>query len=178
MSAETLPTDPTPDDDEDKFLKIGDLARLTGKSPRAIHLYEEMGLLSPVSRTKGGFRLFSTSTAARLQWINLLNTMGFSLPQIREFVEELESTGNGPTAMAKLRVIFSEKLKETREHLEQLKSLERELQSGLDYLHECGSCDDPDTLFHVCAGCPYPHDVECAPPLVAGLYAGTEERDE
>ena len=39
-----------------KRMKIGQLARKTGKTVRALHLYEEMGLLSP-ERSDGGFRL-------------------------------------------------------------------------------------------------------------------------
>lgn len=163
---------------DDKFLRIGDLARLTGKSTRAIHLYEEMGLLTPASRTKGGFRLYSPASAKRLQWIGLLNAMGFSLHQIKAFLEELEGTGTGPKAMGRLRAIFTEKLQETRTHLKELQSLESELVSGLEYLEECGTCDDPETLFHVCAGCPYPHHTPCTPSLVAGIYAGNEKGRE
>ncbi|MFN7972424.1 MAG: MerR family transcriptional regulator [Acidobacteriota bacterium] len=159
-----LPSDPRPeqsnvisaDIESRKYLRIGDLARMTGKSTRAIHLYEELGLIAPVSRTKGGFRLFSPRSAVRLQWIGLLNTMGFSLHQIKDFVDELEHTGTGPAAMAKLRDIFNDKLRETRDHLDRLQNLERELVAGIEYLEECGTCSNPETLFHVCAGCPYP----------------------
>ena len=35
------------------LLRVGDLARLTGKSVRAIHLYEELGLLQPTTRSSG-----------------------------------------------------------------------------------------------------------------------------
>ena len=36
------------------LLKVGELARRTGKTVRAIHLYEELGLLTPAVRSKGG----------------------------------------------------------------------------------------------------------------------------
>ena len=45
-----------------KRLKIGELAKLSGKSVRALHLYEELGLLTPAERSKGGFRLYGTET--------------------------------------------------------------------------------------------------------------------
>ena len=41
------------------LLKVGELAKRTGKTVRAIHLYEELGLLAPAVRSKGGFRLYS-----------------------------------------------------------------------------------------------------------------------
>ena len=44
-----------------KLLRVGDLARQTGKTVRAIHLYDEMGLLKPNTRSNGGFRLYEAS---------------------------------------------------------------------------------------------------------------------
>ncbi len=41
------------------LLKVGELAKRTGKTVRAVHLYEELGLLDPAVRSKGGFRLYS-----------------------------------------------------------------------------------------------------------------------
>ena len=61
------------------LLRVGDLARRTGKTVRAIHLYEELGLLKPAARTRGGFRLYEQSAADRVRWIDLLHDLGFSL---------------------------------------------------------------------------------------------------
>ena len=44
---------------EPRLLRIGDLAEKTGKTKRALRLYEEMGLLVPSDRTSGGFRLYT-----------------------------------------------------------------------------------------------------------------------
>jgi DNA-binding transcriptional MerR regulator len=61
--------------DTTQLLRIGDLARQTGKTVRAIHLYEELGLLRPATRSSGGFRLYERSTVERLRWIDLLHGM-------------------------------------------------------------------------------------------------------
>ena len=45
------------------LLRVGDLARQTGKTVRAIHLYEELGLLAPATRSSGGFRLYDSNGA-------------------------------------------------------------------------------------------------------------------
>ena len=68
----------------EQLLKVGDLARETGKSVRAIHLYEEMGLIQSVARTTGRYRLFPESALERLTWISRLQTIGLSLSQIQE----------------------------------------------------------------------------------------------
>ena len=47
-----MATNPTsilaPETGRSTLLRVGDIARATGKTVRAIHLYEELGLLRPV----------------------------------------------------------------------------------------------------------------------------------
>jgi DNA-binding transcriptional MerR regulator len=66
-----------------------------GKTTRAIHLYEELGLLTPAVRSKGGFRLYSPRAVARLEWIQKLQDMGFSLTEIKAFLEAAKDGRNG-----------------------------------------------------------------------------------
>src|SRR5215472_16055696 len=126
-------------------LKIGDLARLAEKSTRAVRLYEEMGLLGDVYRTDGGHRLYDEKALLRLSWIDKLQLLGFSLPQIRELLSELEDAEHGPAAMSKVRDIFREKLEETQAQIKALSSLAGELQDSLRYLESCSICE-PSTL--------------------------------
>src|SRR5882757_5536808 len=70
------------------LMQIGDLARETGKTVRAIHLYEELGLLAPAARSKGRFRLYSREALLRIRWIGKLQDMGFSLADMRTVVLE------------------------------------------------------------------------------------------
>src|ERR1700741_663993 len=41
----------------ERLFQVGDLARATGKTVRAIHHYEDVGLLQPHARSKGRYRL-------------------------------------------------------------------------------------------------------------------------
>ncbi len=67
--------------------RMEDVVRRTGLTPRAIRYYEEMGLLSPLGRTAGGFRLFTEAEIERLLRIKELQTLlGFSLAEIKETV--------------------------------------------------------------------------------------------
>ena len=43
----------------EKTYRIGDLAKLTGTTPRTIRYYEEIGLLEPGGREPGAHRTFS-----------------------------------------------------------------------------------------------------------------------
>src|SRR5262245_44197266 len=74
----------------ERTLKVGELARLSGKTVRALHLYEERGLLDPIERSKGGFRLYAEDALVRVRWISKLQEMGFSLTDIQKMLEQWE----------------------------------------------------------------------------------------
>ncbi|HYP19941.1 MAG TPA: MerR family transcriptional regulator [Chloroflexia bacterium] len=89
-------TQQAPDDapSHERFFRIGEAAERTGLTQRTIRYYEELGLLSPPSRTQGDFRLFSESDITRLQEISRLKQLlGFSLAEIRKIVDGEEVLG-------------------------------------------------------------------------------------
>lgn len=156
------------------LLRIGDLARRTGKTARAIHLYEELGLLSPASRTSGGFRLYEPATVGRLRWIDLLHGMGFSLQEMSELLRAWWGADLGPEAMARLRDLFTRKLEETREAVARHQRLERELTEGLAYLETCRECATPGEPARACVHCEQNHGMPHEPALVAGITSARE----
>src|SRR5579859_2227124 len=82
--------------DRRQLLQIGDLAREAGKTVRAIHLYEELGLLAPAARSKGRFRLYGSEALIRIRWIGQLQELGFSLGDIQTIVREWEHVESAP----------------------------------------------------------------------------------
>src|SRR5258706_9650684 len=95
------------------LLRVGELAKRTGKTVRAIHLYEELGLLAPAGRSKGRFRLYSHDALTRIRWIGKLQEMGFSLADMRTVVLEWERVESAPGAMKRMRAVYARKLEET-----------------------------------------------------------------
>jgi MerR family copper efflux transcriptional regulator len=150
------------------YLRVGDLARQTGKSVRAIRLYEEMGLLEPATRSSGGFRLYHPEAVERVRWIDLLNGLGISLHATVEALERWWRSDRGPEAMEDLRALFTTKLEETRENIRRQQELEHELLAGLEYLETCRVCGEPGSV-EVCVGCTQDHGVEREPALLAGF---------
>src|SRR5512138_440579 len=63
-------------------LTVGALARRTGLTIRALHHYDEIGLLSPSGRTEAGYRLYSDDDVRRLERIVLLRGLGMPLDRI------------------------------------------------------------------------------------------------
>jgi DNA-binding transcriptional MerR regulator len=66
-------------------MQIGPIAKQTGVSVEAIRFYERNGLLADPPSSEGGFRLYSSDDLTTLQFTRSLQTLGFSLTEIREF---------------------------------------------------------------------------------------------
>ncbi|MGH1347135.1 MAG: MerR family transcriptional regulator [Nannocystales bacterium] len=155
-------------------MKVGELARMTGKTVRALRLYEEMGLLQP-KRSEGNYRLYGADEVARVYWIAKLQALGFSLPQIQGLLETVESSSSGPDAMQSLRENFRGRLADTRAQVEKLLQLERDLSESLAYLEGCRACSH-EHLVDGCVSCDGVHSDTEAPSLVAGIHSPTTGR--
>lgn len=71
---------------------IGELASQLEISPSAIRYYEKLGLITPTSRNKAGYRLYSEEVKERLKVIRYSQSFGLSLNEIKELLEiELHS---------------------------------------------------------------------------------------
>ncbi|MGS0685726.1 MerR family transcriptional regulator [Nakamurella sp. GG22] len=70
-----------------KPLQIGEVAARTNLSIRTIRHWEEVGLLRPSARSRGGFRLYSEEDVARLRLLRFMKPLNFSLEQMRELLE-------------------------------------------------------------------------------------------
>lgn len=70
-------------------MKIGDVAKQVGVTPRTIRYYEEIGLLpAPDERVPGAHRTYSTGDVERLtELIRLKNLLGVSLDGLKDLVE-------------------------------------------------------------------------------------------
>jgi DNA-binding transcriptional MerR regulator len=152
-------------------LRVGDLAARTQKTVRALHLYEELGLLAPSERSKGNYRLYDAGAVLRVRWIAKLQDMGFSLPEIRDVLSDWGASGSAASAMAKVRTLYAQKLEETRAQIARLVTLERELKGSITYLDTCDTCA-PERLVNACPRCELHED--SPPELVAGLHARRE----
>jgi MerR family transcriptional regulator, copper efflux regulator len=136
-----------------QLLRVGDLAKMTGKTVRAIHHYEELGLIEPVGRSKGHYRLFDAETPVRIRWIGKLQSLGLSLGDIRALARSRQASPSALQAAGQLRRMYEEKLVEVRARLSELTALERELQASLSYLDACGTSCTPELGPTECAQC-------------------------
>ncbi|MER6531303.1 MerR family transcriptional regulator [Streptomyces sp. NPDC001508] len=75
---------PDPPYDDGGLFTIGELARATGLTVRTIRYWSDEGVLEPVARSSGGYRLYDTASAARLELIRTLRELGLGLAQVRD----------------------------------------------------------------------------------------------
>jgi DNA-binding transcriptional MerR regulator len=68
------------------FLKIGELAKRTGVTIRALRHYDEIGLLVPSARSEGGFRLYDHGDVGKLYRIQALCRLNLPLAEIQRIL--------------------------------------------------------------------------------------------
>ncbi len=71
--------------------QIGEVAERVGLSLRTVRYYEEMGLVSPETRTEGGFRLYSENEIERLELIKRMKPLGFTVHEMRELLDSRDA---------------------------------------------------------------------------------------
>lgn len=71
-------------------MQIGEVAEQTGLSLRTIRYYEEVGLVTPSSRTIGGFRLYTETDVARLRLVKRMKPLDFSLEEMKDVLQVLD----------------------------------------------------------------------------------------
>jgi DNA-binding transcriptional MerR regulator len=71
-------------------LRIGEVAELTGTTPRTIRYYEELGLLAPEQgREPGAHRVYDQADVERLKEVlRLRRVLGLSLEELKEVATE------------------------------------------------------------------------------------------
>lgn len=67
---------------------VGEVARAAGVTVRALHHYEEIGLLVPSARTSSGYRLYGQADLERLQQILFYRELGLSLASIGVLLDD------------------------------------------------------------------------------------------
>ncbi len=68
-------------------MTIGQAARRTGLSPKAIRIYEAKGLLEAADRTPSGYRTYTEDDLAVLRFIRQAKSLDLRLDEIRDVID-------------------------------------------------------------------------------------------
>jgi MerR family transcriptional regulator, repressor of the yfmOP operon len=122
-------------------LRIGEVAELTGTTPRTIRYYEEIGLLPGSGRKQGKHRSYTEADVERVQEIiRLRSLLGLSLDElsrlleaqaaraeVRRKLEQTEQVGERRELLEEALVHITTQLELVRRRRNELESLEQEL---------------------------------------------------
>jgi DNA-binding transcriptional MerR regulator len=122
---------------EKQHWRVGELAGRAGVSVRALHHYDEIGLLSPSARSEAGYRLYSAEDVIRLQQIKSLRALGFSLTEIAALLEG----GLPPEQVIELHV------RNLKERIERERALCARLEMVADRLASAGTASADDLFY-------------------------------
>jgi DNA-binding transcriptional MerR regulator len=108
-----------------QLFTVNQLAEQLGITPRAIRFYEVKGLIAP--RRAGTTRVFDRRDRARLMLVLRGKRLGFSLAEIREFLDLYDADRSQHSQLALL-------LARTRERIAELEQQRRDLEQTLGEL--------------------------------------------
>jgi DNA-binding transcriptional MerR regulator len=111
-------------------VRIGELGRRAGVSPRTLRHYEELGLLE-ARRRANGYREYDERDLRLVSEIRSLVDLGFALEETRPFVECLRAGHPAGASCPDSREVQRRKLAEVDQWLDRLHAVRRELVAQL-----------------------------------------------
>jgi DNA-binding transcriptional MerR regulator len=134
-------------------MTIGDLARRAGTTMRTIRYYEERGLIEPVGRTKGGFRLYAEEELRKLHLIRSLQVLDMPLAQVKAFFDKRQRGRTGAEIAPPLREVLQEHLQVMEQRIVQYRAMQESVRETMEILTTCAQCPhEPGP--NVCPPCP------------------------
>lgn len=119
-------------------MKIGELAKATGFTPKTIRFYEAEGLVRDPERTDSGYRSYGPKDVERLEFIRKARRLGLSLAEVKSILQLHDRSE--PTCMH-IRSLLDEKLARVEAALQDLLAFQAELhqlRDGAGTLMDCG----------------------------------------
>jgi len=109
-------------------LKIGELARQSGATAKAIRFYERKGVLPPAERAPNGYRLYDGEAVEMLHFVKQASGLGLTLAEIKEIMA-IRQGGQPPCTHVHqlLRVKASELDRKLKDLVEVRKRIRRSL---------------------------------------------------
>ncbi|MEK5254676.1 MerR family transcriptional regulator [Paenibacillus sp. FSL F4-0125] len=114
-------------------MRIGELTKRAGVTPRTIRYYESIGLMPPGEREGTGQHYYSEETLERLRKIDQLKKLGLSLEEIRGVVDLYFIDPSGVQTKQKVLTILRQHLTETDQKMNELQQFRNELQTQIEY---------------------------------------------
>ncbi|WP_110667121.1 MerR family transcriptional regulator [Salinicola halophilus] len=109
-------------------MKVTELARTAGVTPETVRHYTRQGLLVPTRDPNNGYQLFDRRALSRLRFIQRARTLGFSLKEVAEILEQADQ-GDSPCPL--VRDLLAARLPCIRNQIEELQALAARMEQAI-----------------------------------------------
>ena len=112
---------------------ITEFSSKTGVSNRTLRFYEELGLMMPKERNDSGHRIYGMEELSKLQFIQSLKFIGYSLQEIKELISNYQFNAESfKDSLSFQRKIMTEKKAEIDKALDTIDKLDQLINDGHD----------------------------------------------
>ncbi|MFH8568462.1 MerR family transcriptional regulator [Streptomyces sp. NPDC017993] len=123
--------------DDGRRWSIGEVAQASGMTVRALHHYDEIGLLRASERTASGHRRYTESDVRRLYRVRALRSLGLSLEEIAGALKDSADD------LGAMRDLLSAQLRGLEAHAGRIQQLTHQIRGLVGQLDKA-STPDPD----------------------------------
>lgn len=127
-------------------MNIGEAAKASGVSSKAIRYYESAGLIAAASRSEGGYRVYTPVDIRMLRFIKRARDLGFSIGRTRLLIDLWQDKSRASADVKRLALA----------HLTEIDAKIAELTAMRDTVRELAAACDGDHR----PDCPILHDLE------------------
>lgn len=136
-----------------ELMRIGDLAKRAGTTMRTIRYYEQLGLIAPASRTKGGFRLYANEELRKLRLIKNLQLLDIPLAQVKAFFDQRHTGRVASDIAPAIKGLLQQQLCEMEKRIARYWAMQQSVRETIEILDSCAACSlEPGP--EVCPRCP------------------------
>lgn len=108
-------------------MTVGELARRTGLKPKAIRVYEGLGLIDSAGRSEANYRLFGESALHCVRAIRVLRSLGLTLKELQALAAACRERPGEPLG-PRLAALLDGAERRIDEHLAQLGATRRRIE--------------------------------------------------
>lgn len=109
-------------------MTVHEVAAKAEMDSNVVRFYTRMGLLHPLRNPRNQYRMYMESDVKRLRFIHRAQSLGFTLKEIAQILQETE---NGQAPCPAVRTIIAGRIQENRKRLTELGRLQERMERAV-----------------------------------------------
>jgi MerR family transcriptional regulator, Zn(II)-responsive regulator of zntA len=123
------------------------LAKKSDVSLYTVRHYTRIGLLKPARNRQNNYKVYQPSDAVRVRFIKAAGSLGFSLSEIAEILDE---ANHGISPCPLVREIIVRRIEENRRKIKEMQRLQKKMENSLkDWSKMKDSMPNGDSVCHL-----------------------------